>query len=181
MQIETTPTTTDSVARWILETWRTAGIEILFSVPGGPLMPFLRTCKEQQFPRVVICRHETAACIMAASYYHDSGRVAAVAVTSGPGAANAANGVAHALREQSALMLLSARPATRKVGRGAVQDFDSAHFLGTITKRSEQLLHPQQARFLAPDLLRLACAPTPGPVNLTVCADQWDLACGGPS
>ena len=164
------------VASSILAAWRVAGIRLLFTVPGGPLMPFLRTCKLLDFPRVVICRHETSACIMAAAYYHDSGAPAAVAVTSGPGVANATNGVLHALREQSAVMLVSARPGTHKVGRGAVQDFDAARFLGAVTKRSEQLIHPRQADFLARDLLCLALAPSPGPVNLTVAADQWHLA-----
>lgn len=169
------------VANSILSAWQVAGIRLLFTVPGGPLMPFLRTCKLAGFPRVVICRHETSACIMAASYYHDSGAPAAVAVTSGPGVANATNGVLHALREQSAVMLVSARPSTHKVGRGAVQDFDAAHFLSAVTKRSEQLLHPRQANFLLRDLLCLALAPAPGPVNLTVAADQWLLPTGAES
>jgi len=88
------------------------------------------------------------------------------------------NGVLHALREQSAVMLVSARPGSQKVGRGAVQDFDAARFLSAVSKRSEQLLHPAQTQFLTRDLLNLALAPAPGPVNLTVAADQWDLATG---
>lgn len=104
------------VADSILSAWQIAGVRLLFTVPGGPLMPFLRTCKLVGFPRVVMCRHETSACIMAASYFHDSGSPAAVAVTSGPGVANATNGVLHALREQSAVMLVTARPGTHKAG-----------------------------------------------------------------
>lgn len=168
-----------SVAERILVTWAEAGVEVLFTVPGGPLMPFLKACKSFRFPRVVVCRHETAACIMAASYFHDRLRPAGVAVTSGPGAANAVNGVLHALREQAALLLLSARPSTAKVGRGAVQDLDSARLFAPLTKRSEQLLHEDQIAFLVPELLNVACAPTPGPVNLTVASDQWQRVAGG--
>ncbi len=87
---------------------------------------------------------------MAASYFHDSGVPAAVALTSGPGAANATNGVLHALREQAALFLLSARPASHKAARGAVQDLNSARFFAPLTKRSEQLLEPRQLEFLLP-------------------------------
>jgi len=157
------------------------GIDTLFTVTGGPLMPFLRTCKSARHPRVVICRHETAAAIMAASYFHDRGVAAALALTSGPGAANATNGIVHALREAAAVFVVSARPASRKVARGSVQDFDSASFLSTVTKRSEALLSAHQAAFLVDDLLAEALAPTPGPVNLTVCADQWDQQAGGAS
>jgi acetolactate synthase-1/2/3 large subunit len=163
----------ESVADAILAGWQRAGVEVLFTVPGGPLMPFLRACKQRESVRVVICRHETAACIMAASYFHDRRRPAAVALTSGPGAANAFNGIVHALREHAAITIVSARPVSAKVGRGSVQDFDTARQLASVTKRSEQLLAPAQSEFLVSDLLRLACAPAPGPVNLTVCADQW--------
>lgn len=166
-----------TVAESILEALASVGIDLVFTVPGGPLMPFLRSCKRHS-RRVVIARHETAACIMAASYFHDSGVPAAVALTSGPGAANAANGVLHALREQAALFLISARPASHKASRGAVQDLDSARFFAPLSKRSEQLLEPRQLEFLVPELVQLAKAPSPGPVNLTVCCDHWDLPAG---
>jgi pyruvate dehydrogenase (quinone)/pyruvate oxidase len=169
----------EDVAARILFILHRIGIDTLFTVTGGPLMPLLKKCKEQRLQRVVICRHETAAAIMAASYFHDRGVPAALALTSGPGVANAANGIVHALREEAAMFILSARPASMKVGRGAVQDFDSARFLAPITKRSEQLLHSKQLAFLAEELLSEALAPTPGPVNLTVCGDQWSQATGG--
>ena len=171
----------ESVAGTLLAELRSREIDTLFSVTGGPLMPLLRAAKTARFPHVILCRHETAACLMAASYYHASGRLAAVALTSGPGAANSANGVVHALREQAALVLLTARPPIAKVGRGAVQDFDTARFFTAITKRSEQLYGTGSARTLVRELIELSLAPTPGPVNLTVCADQWDLGAGGES
>jgi acetolactate synthase I/II/III large subunit len=177
----TSPTSQPTLAEAILKAFENAGIELLFTVPGGPLMPFLRSCKRRRFRKIVIARHETAACIMAASYFHDSGIPAVVALTSGPGAANATNGVLHALREQAALMIVSARPASHKLGRGAVQDLDSARFFAPITKRSEQLIDPAQLEFLATDLLQLAQAPSPGPVNLTVCCDHWDRVLGAPA
>ncbi len=171
------PSRARSVAESILDAFESAGIDVIFTVPGGPLMPFLRSCKSRS-RRVVITRHETAACIMAAAYFHDSGVPAAVALTSGPGAANATNGVLYASREQAALIVVSARPSSPKAGRGAVQDLDSARFFAAITKRSEQLIDPTQVAFLVPDLIGLAKAPSPGPVNLTVCCDHWDRTLG---
>jgi thiamine pyrophosphate-dependent acetolactate synthase large subunit-like protein len=169
----------DDVAARLLVDLHRIGIDTLFTVTGGPLMPLLKTSKSRRLQRVVICRHETAAAVMAASYFHERGRPALLALTSGPGVANAANGVLHALREAAAMFVLSARPAATKVGRGAVQDFDSARFLAALTKRSEQLLAPAQLRFLVDELYAEAVAPTPGPVNLTVCADQWPLSVEG--
>jgi acetolactate synthase-1/2/3 large subunit len=167
-----------TVAQAILAAATRAGIDTIFTVTGGPLMPFLRACKSERFPRIVICRHEATAGIMAAAYFHERGVPAALALTSGPGAANATNGVVHALREAAALLVLSARPASNKLGRGAVQDFDSARFFAPLTKRSEQLIDPAQLAFLLDELIAEATAPSPGPVNLTVCADQWTRTLG---
>ncbi|HYP86499.1 MAG TPA: thiamine pyrophosphate-binding protein [Polyangiaceae bacterium] len=169
----------EEVAERVLSELSRIGADTVFTVTGGPLMPLLKACKRQRRPRVVICRHETAAAVMAASYFHDCGVPALLALTSGPGVANAANGVIYALREEAAMFIVSARPASNKVGRGAVQDFDSARFLAPITKRSEQLLEPSQLTFLVDELLAEALAPKPGPVNLTICADQWLCRVGG--
>lgn len=163
-----------NVAHAILSRLQRAGVELVFTVAGGPLTAFLHQCHRDRVA-VITTRHEAAACMMAAAYYHDCGRPACVAVTSGPGAVNASNGVVHAAREQAALFLLSARPASNKLGRGAVQDFDSARYFAPLVKRSEQLLNPLQLEFLLPELLALASAPSPGPVNLSVCADQFSF------
>lgn len=151
---------------------RQRGINTVFSVTGGPLMPFLEACAQEQLTTVV-CRQETNAVIAASSYFHATGIPAIVALTSGPGAANAVNGCLFALREQAAVFVVSARPASAKVGRGAVQDLDTAQLLRFVTKQSEQLLHAGQVSALTRQLIANALAPSPGPVNLTFTCDQW--------
>jgi acetolactate synthase-1/2/3 large subunit len=180
MNLVSNPAGPPTVAARILSAFAEAGVELVFTVAGGPLTPFLRECRRARF-RVVTCRHETAACIMAASYFRHSEKLACVALTSGPGAVSASNGVVHAAREQASLFLLSARPASHKLGRGAVQDFDSARYFAPLVKRSEQLMNPAQIAFLLPELIEIGRAPSPGPVNLSVCADQWEQPVGGVS
>jgi acetolactate synthase I/II/III large subunit len=148
------------------------GVEVVFTVTGGPLMPFLQACRQEQLATVV-CRQETNAVIAASAYYQAKAVPALVALTSGPGAANAVNGCLFALREHAAVFVVSARPAGPKLGRGAVQDLDSAALLRPVTKHSEQLLHPHQVHHLSHHLMATALAPNPGPVNLTVACHQW--------
>lgn len=167
----------NTVAGSVVEALASSGVTTFFYVSGAPLMPFLRTCKTARKLRLVSCRHETSAAIMAAAYFHETRTPAGLGLTSGPGAANAVNGVLHALREQAALFVLSARPASHKIGRGAVQDLDTAALFRFATKLSEQLLHAGQTAFLLEKLLGWALAPPSGPVNLTVAVDQWDLPC----
>lgn len=156
----------------LLRTLKRYGVEVVFTVTGGPLMPFLQACRREQL-KTVVCRQETNAVIAASAYYHAKGVPALVALTSGPGAANAVNGCLFALREHAAVFVVSARPAGPKLGRGAVQDLDSAALLRGVTKHSEQLLHPHQVRHLGHQLMATALAPNPGPVNLTVACHQW--------
>ena len=135
-------------------------------------MPFLQAC-EREALRTVVCRHETNAMIMASAHYNVTGVPALVALTSGPGAANAVNGCLYALREQAAVFIVSARPAGHKLGRGAVQDLDTAHLYQSLTKRSEQLLHPDQTVHITRELIALSLQPNAGPVNLTLACNQW--------
>lgn len=135
-------------------------------------MPFLRACQREGFD-IVVCRQETNALIAACGHYYATGVPAIVALTSGPGAANAVNGCLFALREHAAAFIVSARPAGPKLGRGAVQDLDTAALFSTATKMSEQLIHPEQAAHLTRRLLATALAPNPGPVNLTLACHQW--------
>lgn len=135
-------------------------------------MPFLEACAAEQFA-LVVCRQETNAVIMASAYYQAHGAPAVVALTSGPGAANAVNGCMFALREHAAVFVVSARPAGPKLGRGAVQDLDTAALLRPVTKHSEQLIHADQTEPLVRHLVATAVAPAPGPVNITLACNQW--------
>lgn len=135
-------------------------------------MPFLQACHAERL-QTIVCRHETNAAFMAAAYFQSARKPALLALTSGPGAANAVNGLLYALREHCALFVISARPATPKLGRGAVQDLNTARLLAPLTKASEQVVHPKQCIPLTRQLCALALAPTPGPVNLTECNDTW--------
>ena len=165
----------NSVARSLAREFKRLGLSCVFTVTGGPLMPFLQACHVEGL-KIIVCRHETNAAFSAAGHYLHSGTPALLALTSGPGAANAVNGIFHSLREQNALVVVSARPASSKVGRGAVQDLDTARFLAPFTKTSDALLHPEQCLHLARRSFATAVAHPPGPVNLTVCNDSWNAA-----
>lgn len=167
-----TDRTNISPSQSLLRILKAYGVDIVFTVTGGPLMPFLQACRQAQLATVV-CRQETNAVIAASAYYQAKGVPALVALTSGPGAANAVNGCLFALREHAAVFVVSARPAGPKLGRGAVQDLDSAALLRPVTKHSEQLLHPLQVDHLTHHLMATAVAPNPGPVNLTFACHQW--------
>src|SRR3979411_2622398 len=65
------------------------GVEVIFGIPGGAIMPFYNALPEYQGTRRhVPCRHEQGAGHAAEGYARASGRVGVCVATSGPGATN---------------------------------------------------------------------------------------------
>ena len=72
------------------------GVDRIFGVPGGgPNLDMIAAARDLGI-EFVLTHHETAACIMAATYGKLTGRVGVAIVTRGPGLTNALNGVAQA-------------------------------------------------------------------------------------
>jgi acetolactate synthase-1/2/3 large subunit len=69
------------------------GIDTYFIVSGGVISPFIDAVGLSQKAKYYCFQHEQAAAMAAEGYYRSSGKVAAVLVTSGPGAQNILNGV----------------------------------------------------------------------------------------
>jgi acetolactate synthase-1/2/3 large subunit len=162
-----------NVAECLEEVLAQHGVTVLPLLPGGPLMPFLRAVHARRRVKTVLCRHESAAVMMADGYYRLSHRVAAVAVTAGPGLSNTVTAVALAHAEQIPLVLISAQVATECDGRTAAQELDSVTLLRPVTKASRGLWAPRRAQAVLTDLIRIAVSGRPGPVHLSVPADAW--------
>src|SRR5690606_529613 len=56
------------------------GIDVAATIPGGPLMPLLRTFHEKGRIRCVITRHESSAAMCGEGYYRVARRPSVVAV-----------------------------------------------------------------------------------------------------
>lgn len=69
------------------------GIDTYFIVSGGVISPFIDAVGCSPKAKYYCFQHEQAAAMAAEGYYRSSGKVAAVLVTSGPGAQNILNGV----------------------------------------------------------------------------------------
>ena len=74
------------------------GITHVFTVVGGGAMHLNDSLGHHEKIASIYCHHEQAAAMAAEAYARVHGRMAALCVTSGPGAINALNGVAGAYR-----------------------------------------------------------------------------------
>src|SRR5690606_6578121 len=82
------------------------GIDTVFGLPGGPILPLIDAIENHRLLRFVLTRHEEAAVFLAQGYVQASGRPAAVLVTAGPGATHALTAAASATSDYCPVLVL---------------------------------------------------------------------------
>lgn len=109
-------------------------VEYVFCVPGESFLPILDGFHGDVGIRLVTCRHEGAAVMMAEAYARATGRLSVCLVTRGPGASNALAGI-HVAHQAGTPILLIVGEVRRDVsGRDAWQEFDVCRVFGSQAK-----------------------------------------------
>jgi acetolactate synthase I/II/III large subunit len=147
-----------------------AGTNLLFGVPGGGSNLDLVGAVQRLGGRFVLGHGESAAAIMAATYGELTGRPGAVVVTRGPGAANAVNGVGHALLDRTPLAIVTDGFSLQSRSRITHQRLDHRALFEPVTKLSIEV-GPKDAREATREALAFACHPPQGPVHLDIVVD----------
>ena len=101
------PTVADTVAR----TLKAYGVRFAFGIPGNDVLETIRACEEAGI-EFVLAKSEPAAAFMADAVYQLTGVPAILISALGPGLANAISGIAGALMERSAMIVLTGEMAT---------------------------------------------------------------------
>ncbi|MCZ7524959.1 MAG: thiamine pyrophosphate-binding protein [Acidimicrobiia bacterium] len=149
---------------------REAGVETVFSLCGGHIVPLLDGCRGAGI-RVVDHRHEGAAALAAEGWALATGRAGVAAVTAGPGFANAVIGLVDAGVWSLPLVLVAGRTGLAMSGRGAVQDVDQRAIAAPVAKHAITCLETARLPRVVADALYQARAGRPGPVYLEVPQD----------
>lgn len=160
----------------IVETLERAGIDAVFGIPGGTICSINDALLDRPSIRVVTTRHESGAMFAAAGYARATGKVAAVIVTSGPGALNCMTGLASAYCDSLPVLVLAGEVPTHLFGKGALQEGSSSslNIVGmarNITKFSHELTDPKAAPAVVGKAIEIATEGRPGPVLLTLPLD----------
>ncbi|MEO8699393.1 MAG: thiamine pyrophosphate-binding protein [Kofleriaceae bacterium] len=152
-----------------------AGVDTVFGLPGGAISPIHDALLDSRI-RVVTTRHESGAMFAAAAHARATGKLAVVAVTSGPGALNAMTGLATAWCDGVPVLLLVGEVPRPLHGKGVLQD-GSAHGLQIVemTRHVSKLALEVPHASALPHLLRraidTALSGRQGPVVLTLPLD----------
>ena len=152
-----------------------AGVDVVFGIPGGAISPVHDALLDSKI-RVITTRHEAGAMFAAAAHARSTGKLAVVAVTSGPGVLNSMTGLATAWCDGVPVLLLVGEVPRAAHGKGVLQD-GSSHGLQIVEMArhvSKLALEVPRASAL-PHLLRRGIATAlsgrRGPVVMTLPLD----------
>jgi acetolactate synthase-1/2/3 large subunit len=100
------------------------GVEVIFGLPGGAIMPAYDVMLNYPIHHVLV-RHEQGASHMADGYARASGKVGVALATSGPGATNLVTGIATAIMDSSPVVFITGQVHAHLIGGDAFQEIMS--------------------------------------------------------
>jgi acetolactate synthase-1/2/3 large subunit len=137
----------------LLRSLEAEGVEVVFGIPGGAILPTYDAMARGTTIRHVLARHEQGAGHMAEGYARASGRVGVAIATSGPGATNLVTPIADAWMDSTPLVCITGQVRTHLIGTDAFQECDITGITIPIVKHSwlvqdvEELPHAVKAAF----------------------------------
>ncbi len=142
------------------------GIEYLFGMPGGTILPLYDALHGAEKPKHVLIRHEQAGGHMAEGFAHATGKVGVCMGTSGPGATNLVTAIADAYMDSVPLVAITANVATTLIGTDAFQEADITGITMPITKHNFLVTEAADIPRVMKEAFFLARTGRPGPVHV---------------
>jgi len=155
----------------ILRSLEAEGVEIMFGIPGGAILPTYDAIARGTTVRHVLARHEQGAGHMAEGYARASGKVGVAIATSGPGATNLVTPIADAWMDSTPIVCITGQVRSDLIGTDAFQETDATGITMPIVKHSwlvqdvRELPHTIKAAF------HVARTGRPGPVLVDIAKD----------
>ncbi len=152
---------------------KTLGVGKVFCVAGESFLDFLDGLYDHRDEiDVIATRHESAAANMAEAYAKLTGRPGVCAVTRGPGATNAANGLHTAFQDSTPLILLIGQVRRDFRGREAFQEMDYRKLFGETAKWVTEIERARDIPETVSEAFRVALSGRQGPVVLSLPEDM---------
>lgn len=148
-----------------------AGVEVIFTLTGGHIMPLYEGCHDEGI-RIVDVRHEQAAVHAADSWARcNPGSVGIAAVTAGPGVTDGVTGVANAWRANSPILVFGGQGPFNNLRRGSLQEMDHIGVMRPITKYADACYETYRIPEYIELAIRHAISGIPGPAFLEIPMD----------
>ncbi len=147
------------------------GVEVIFGILGGAILPLYDTLP--QYPQLhhILVRHEQGAAHAADGYARATGKVGVCMATSGPGATNLVTGIANAHLDSVPMVAITAQVARPFIGKDAFQETDITGITLPITKHNYLVLDVASLAKTVKEAFHLARSGRPGPVLIDIPRD----------
>src|SRR5687768_9487161 len=148
------------------------GVDVMFGIPGGAIMPFYYAMWEYRDQlRHVLCRHEQGAGHAAEGYARSTGRIGVCIGTSGPGTTNLVTPIADAMMDSTALLAITGQVSSAVLGKDAFQETDITGITMPITKQNYLVKNPNELPYVFKEAIHIATTGRPGPVLIDITKD----------
>ena len=112
------------------------GVDVLFGLPGGAILPFYGALPKYPQLKHILVRHEQAAAMAADGYARATGKVGVCTATSGPGATNLVTGITAAQMDSVPIVAITGQVSRAAIGKDAFQEVDQQSLFEPITKKT---------------------------------------------
>ena len=158
-------------AHILLEVLKAEGVEVVFGIPGGVVLPLLDAFYDPGAPRFILTRHEQGAGHAADGYARATGRVGVCLATSGPGATNLVTALATANFDSVPVVAVTGQVKTHLIGNDAFQEADITGISRPITKHNYLVKDVTKLAECLRAAFHIARTGRPGPVLVDIPVD----------
>ncbi len=155
----------------IVRSLETQGLKRIYCVPGESYLALLDALHGSGI-EVIVCRHESGAGFMAVAEAKITGKPAVFMVSRGPGATNGSIAVHVAEQDAVPVVVFIGQVSREERGRGAFQEVDYTHFLGSMAKGVFEVNQGSKMAETCARAFRLAAEGKPGPVIIAMPEDM---------
>ena len=148
-----------------------AGVEVVFGIPGGAILPAYDPLMDSTKVRHILVRHEQGAGHAAEGYAAATGRVGVCMATSGPGATNLVTAIADAHMDSVPMVAITGQVSSAAIGTDAFQEADITGLTLPVTKHNYLVTNADDIPRVIAEAFHLASTGRPGPVLVDISKD----------
>jgi acetolactate synthase-1/2/3 large subunit len=165
------PTGTITGASSLVRSLEAAGVDTVFGIPGGAILPAYDPLMDSTQVRHILVRHEQGAGHAAAGYAYATGRVGVCMATSGPGATNLVTPIADAYMDSVPMVAITGQVNSAAIGTDAFQEADIRGITMPVTKHNYLITDPDDIPRAIAEAFHIASTGRPGPVLVDISKD----------
>jgi acetolactate synthase-1/2/3 large subunit len=147
------------------------GVEVIFGILGGAILPLYDVLPQYPQLRHILVRHEQGAAHAADGYARATEKVGVCFATSGPGATNLVTGIANACLDSVPIVAITGQVARPFIGKDAFQEVDITGITLPITKHNYLVMDAASIPKIVKEAFYLARTGRPGPVLIDLPRD----------